>query len=216
MFSKERCDKQIETVNKEIWKDLSVSKFCALRYLVLLLQENGDSGSDDRSNNPMENPPSMEEQTQVESDVQYPTSNIKKKSQKFPSLQTNPNIWAFLTQVSQDINRSKIIKSPNANVNPTQIAALKNLSKNPDLIIKPSDKGGNVVLMSALQYRNMCWDILKNKHWYKPIPEEVVEQFNQEFNESIFHAYTEGIINKDIYCMRAFRYHTILCPIKNT
>lgn len=53
--------------------------------------------------------------------------------------------------------------------------------------------------MSALHYRNMCWDILKNKQWYKPIQKELVNPFNQEFNEVIFQAYTEGIIIKDTY-----------------
>lgn len=56
------------------------------------MQENGDSGSDERSDNSVENTPSMEEQTQEEIDVQHPNNNIKKKSKKIPSLQTNPNI----------------------------------------------------------------------------------------------------------------------------
>lgn len=66
---------------------------------------------------------------------------IRKKSDKFPSLQINPNIWAFVTQTCHDIEKSKITGSTNVNLDPLQIAAQERLSNNPDLIIKPSNKG---------------------------------------------------------------------------
>lgn len=47
--------------------------------------------------------------------------------------------------------------------------ALSNLKKLDDVIIKPSDKGGNLVLMDSIQYKQMCLKNIPNKNWYIPI-----------------------------------------------
>lgn len=103
-----------------------------------------------------------------------------------------------MTQTSHDIEKSKLTRSVNVNLNLSQTDALEQLGNNPNLVIKPLDKGRTVVLMNGLQYRNMCWDILKDRQWYKPITEEVVGKYKKEFDDLVLQAYLEGTITQDI------------------
>lgn len=49
-----------------------------------------------------------------------------------------------------------------------QIRALSNLQKHAHLVTEPLDKGGNIVLMTHLQYQTMCLDVLNNTTRYMP------------------------------------------------
>lgn len=59
--------------------------------------------------------------------------------------------------------------------------ALISLTSQHQLTIKPSDKGGNIVVMNNDQYSTMCMKILSNKDWYKLIPRPLIEKFDKEF-----------------------------------
>lgn len=110
----------------------------------------------------------MSIQTQIaqhQDEVKTLGSKIKKKSTKFPPLHTNSNIWAFLAQTTKKVEKATLPRSTHANLTYAQRVALDNLSNQSEMVIKPSDKGRNVVIMGELFYRNMCWDILKNRSW---------------------------------------------------
>lgn len=70
----------------------------------------------------------------------------------FPSLSLNGNILAFVLQTTQEIQALQIQEGPKNNLTRTQIQAIKDLKERTDLIIKPADKGGNVVVMTTDQY----------------------------------------------------------------
>lgn len=114
-------------------------------------------------------------------------------------LHINSNVWTFLVQTIKDIESMSIGKISNFNLSEAHRTTLDKLSNNPGLAIKPSDKGGNVVLMDALSYRNMCWDILKNRLWYKPISVNVITRFNQQYNDLLQSALANGLITKEIF-----------------
>lgn len=60
------------------------------------------------------------------------------------------------------------------NLTKNEKTALKNLSNNYDITIKPSDKGGNVALIDNDQYSLMCSKILSNRDWYHPVSLELL------------------------------------------
>lgn len=55
------------------------------------------------------------------------------------------------------------------NLNQNWKRAIRELEGPKDIIIKPSDKGDNVVLMDIEKYKNMCTKILRNESWYRCI-----------------------------------------------
>lgn len=82
----------------------------------------------------------------------------KNKSKFFTSLQSNINIWAFVQEVSHDINYIVASQSGPCHLKPYLQRALNKQENNPDLFIKPSEKGGNVVLMKKSQYHHVPKD----------------------------------------------------------
>lgn len=71
--------------------------------------------------------------------------------------------------------------------------ALKNLSTNHEIVIKPSDKGGNVILMDVGTIKRMHLCILENSEWYRMIPEDVTTKFREEFSRILLEVHQRGI-----------------------
>lgn len=91
-----------------------------------------------------------------------PPVSFKPKSVNFPNLSTNPNIWAFVQQVTNTIEGLNFNSAYPSNLTLAQIRAIKSLQNHPELTIKPADKGGNVVVMDVPFYEQMCLNILNN------------------------------------------------------
>lgn len=139
----------------------------------------------------------------------YPTalpSNIselikrkcKNKSDKFPSLKANPNLWMFVQQVVKEIGELKIKKQIPMNLKTDQMEALNNLEKNHSIVVKPSDKGGNIVLMDKAKYETMCLKILNNTSWYKQISPLIIKMYEDQFLQLVSQAKVHDIITADV------------------
>lgn len=92
----------------------------------------------------------------------YPPKAYKSKSKSFPILQGNLNIWAFVIQVTKEIEATNWRLGPCPNLPVELKKALKSLRMNRNIIIKPSDKDGNLVIMNVEGYEKMCYDIIHN------------------------------------------------------
>lgn len=141
----------------------------------------------------------LDESFEVE-DTQHDIRNkCKNKSKKCPLLKTNPTIWMFVQQVMREINNLDQKKGGISNLNRNKRKALRNLETNPNLVIKPSDKGGNIVLMDNERYERICLNILSNKEWYIQISSLLPEQFNDKFYTIIDRARNNGVITEEIW-----------------
>lgn len=84
-----------------------------------------------------------------------PPQLFKPKSKNFPTLGNNPNIWAFVQQITKEVEEMTWSRSCPDNFSPPHRKALQSLQKNVDLIIKPADKGGNLVVMDCANYEHV-------------------------------------------------------------
>lgn len=80
---------------------------------------------------------------------------LRNKSQTFSSINLNPNISLFHKQVSKEFQKLGSNKKTMRNLTKKQVKALKDLELYDHFIIKPSDKGGNVVVMDKNFYENV-------------------------------------------------------------
>lgn len=122
---------------------------------------------------------------------------FKWRSRKFPDLLTCPSIWAFLHQSIKDLIQQKWQEIP-SNLTLTQIWKLKQLQKRTNVIIKLTDKGSNIVLMSHTRYQSMCHAVLNNHTWYKSISSLAVRKFSGEFQGLCTEAFWQWLIDGDI------------------
>lgn len=101
---------------------------------------------------------------------------------------TNPNVWAFLLSTVND-KKSMIITPRHSNRTRSQLQTIQKFQNYPDLEIKASDKGGNIVLMTKANYVKMCLNILCNKDWYLRISVSQTSKFKIKYLSIINAAY---------------------------
>lgn len=51
--------------------------------------------------------------------------------------------------------------------------------------------------MSQTQYQTMCFEVLNNSIWHRPIPLMIIDGFTNEFRELCTSAFWKGFIDKD-------------------
>lgn len=165
-----------------------MEEFRALRDLMLLY----DEGATDETLSSSLSYNESQAETQAQVPIQ-PINRFKWKSRQFPDLLTCP---AFLHQSIIDLKKKHGKKIP-PNLNRRQMQALKSLQKRTDMVVKPSDKGGNIVKMTQTHYQAMCHTILDNHKWYRPIPLTFIQTFAGELRDLCMGAYLQGLINRD-------------------
>ncbi|VDI08116.1 Hypothetical predicted protein, partial [Mytilus galloprovincialis] len=71
------------------------------------------------------------------------------------------------------------------NVDKTDLKAIQELKNNPNLIIKPADKGGAIVILNKKDYLQEAERQLSDKKFYKPIPKDINPKIVKEIKEFI-------------------------------
>lgn len=124
----------------ENMKSFTMKDLRALRDLILLLEENESAPVTD--------------DLYISPHIEINPPNFRLNPRDSP-IWLNPHVWAFLMAEISDIKRtcfSPVIK----NLSKLQAEGLKTLSNRLNVVIKPVDKGGNVVVMLQPHYERMC------------------------------------------------------------
>lgn len=108
----------------------------------------------------------------------------KTKSKNFPPIHLNNSICIFVREILKEIETISLSsRSDTVNLNQQQRQAIKELMDLPNVIIKPFDKGSNIILLDMTQYRDagMCLKILRNKSWYRHMSFQEVSSYKLDF-----------------------------------
>ena len=109
---------------------------------------------------------------------------VRKKSVFTPQKGRECNLDAYLEQVTADT--LKLLRTDSDaiwnNLTEKEREALENLSKNEDIVIKPADKGGALVIMDKKDYETAVLDMLKDEEFYHESKEDLNDQFEKKVN----------------------------------
>lgn len=75
--------------------------------------------------------------------------------------------------------------------------ALCELEQDLSIVIKPADKGGNLIIMNHDSYREMCLKILKDPQGYRILDRDPSETFKSELGELLKLARDSKLIDKN-------------------
>lgn len=126
-----------------------------------------------------------------------PIKKYKPKSEAYPPLTLNPNVETFTRHVTKDLRKLRHNKNKDANLTPKLRKALKNLQGNKNLVIKPADKGGNIVVQDTKQYKEICLKILRNTQWYGRSNLVAANKAHEALTKIIIEAFDDNIIDGD-------------------
>lgn len=87
-----------------------------------------------------------------------------------PPVGNDYTIDTFLrvvTRAIEDLDPNSLSQRVDYNLTQEENKALLALEQDSTIVLKPADKGGNLVIMSHEQYRKMCLKILTDPEKYK-------------------------------------------------
>ncbi|XP_075187500.1 uncharacterized protein LOC142258789 [Anomaloglossus baeobatrachus] len=141
-----------------------------------------------------------QEQTGLHQGGFGPFTDLRAGSTKMPPGSDTTSVDIFLTLVERDLRK---IPSKNrgmgSNLSEEEWTALEKLERDQNLIIKPSDKGGNLVIMDHKRYLEMCNAILNDKDTYEIIPGDPTQEYLETLSQILEAAREEGILSLNEY-----------------
>ncbi|KAM4012040.1 uncharacterized protein ACNLHF_005390 isoform 1-T3 [Anomaloglossus baeobatrachus] len=123
--------------------------------------------------------------------------SIVRRSKKFPPLSTCTNVDMFVRVVSQELESisPRIIKD---NLTRPERERLRELTSLSDVVLKPADKGGNVVVWPTSLYEREAFRQLNNTVCYKKLTFNPLSSFNIQLNKILIRAKDDGIISSEL------------------
>ena len=114
----------------------------------------------------------------------------------------DPNIMRYKISVLNDLEAQlPMRRKPRFNTTRKERQALIQLKKNEDIVIKPADKGGAIVIMNKENYIKEGERQLSNKEHYKRVedPKELIKGFIKEVEYSLKTFLAKGFINEELF-----------------
>ncbi|CAJ0938041.1 unnamed protein product, partial [Ranitomeya imitator] len=109
-----------------------------------------------------------------------PFTALKNRSSRMPPQMDTSNIDIFLQLVERDLRRiGNGSQDIDYNLTEGEKQALEALRNNDQLIIKSSDKGGNLVIMEHQTYRDMCYRILQDSNTYEVLKYDPMDIYKE-------------------------------------
>ncbi|CAJ0948889.1 unnamed protein product, partial [Ranitomeya imitator] len=123
--------------------------------------------------------------------------SIRPHSSRFPPLSSCTNIDMFVRVVTEDLNhiRKNVAHDNLSRIERERLQFLKDL---PDVVIKPADKGGNVVLWPVEMYEREAYRQLDNNICYKKLTYNPLSAFSGQLESIIQRALQDDVITKEL------------------
>ena len=128
------------------------------------------------------------------------TTNFLKLRQKsnWKPPSGSPNLETFANVNDLDLGKSKFVTNRKLNISQKERVALKNLSKNKDLIIKPADKGGAIVIQNTRDYVAEANRQLSVESTYKKLDSNPTIEYNLEVETQLETMVKNGDITEKV------------------
>ena len=145
---------------------------------------------------------SEEEEESSEGEEQSPHKILRpSKGFKPEDHMMDPNIMRYKRTVLNHMKTELAQhRHPRFNTTKGERRAIKTLKKNKDIIIKPADKGGAIVIQDLTDYIKEDERQLMKKEHYSPLedPKKTIKQFIKEVHSTLQQAKSKELIDEDM------------------
>ena len=110
----------------------------------------------------------------------------------------SPNLETFASMNDMTLGKSYFPKVKKQNITQAEREALKSLSKDQSITIKPADKGGAIVVMDTVDYIKEANRQLSEESVYQQLQSAPTDQFNQQVEQYLTGMVENGDITEGI------------------
>ena len=111
----------------------------------------------------------------------------------------NLSLQKYLTDVYTDLSNLQYHRPNTENLSETEKLALKELDSNPDIVIKPADKGGKIVILDRDAYINEAIRQLSNSKFYIELSYNPIQTLILEISTFITYLRGQNLIDNDTF-----------------
>lgn len=122
-------------------------------------------------------------------------SNLANKSVFNPPKNDHKHVEVFKNMVISDLEKMKVRKVGDPAYLKKGIRALE---KNKNVVIRPADKGGGLVIMSKSYYQEEMDRLLSDRKTYQVLTKDPISQFKDKLEVLISLGKTRGVLNKKV------------------
>ncbi|CAJ0956180.1 unnamed protein product [Ranitomeya imitator] len=123
---------------------------------------------------------------------------IRKKSTNFPPISLNSSVEIFVRMVCNELYQLKTHR-PFDNLTAAQRQALNELKNMKQVVFKPADKGGNVVVWPVQLYEREAFKQLNDAECYRKLASDPTAAFQRQLFCILDDALERGLITKSIW-----------------
>ncbi|XP_073481353.1 uncharacterized protein [Aquarana catesbeiana] len=133
-----------------------------------------------------------EESQHQHTDTVYKHSKLRNKSTFNPRSTTNQHIEVFKRLVEKEIRNIKPTKSSKDRI----WQGLRKLEKRKNIVIRPADKGGGVVILTKEDYYKELERLVKDPSTYQPLKKNPNRELKKKLKEYLDKGIADKILNK--------------------
>ena len=131
-----------------------------------------------------------------------------------------PTLEAFISSNLANFNNRPVYRRPDKqNLSPEENHAIRSLSGDKSIVIKPADKGAAVVIMNRLDYLREGYRQLSDPAFYRPMETDLTDKHSTDIRFFIEGLYQDGEIEentRDYLNGRNLAHSQILYATENT
>ena len=126
-----------------------------------------------------------------------PLQKLNKAAPKIANNSREPAINAYMDAVKDEVKNWSKKKPTRDNLTKSEREALNNLKNRTDIVIKPADKGGALVIMNSKDYLKEGLRQLNDTNYYQKLNKDPTEDHEKLINNTIDDLVSENAINEE-------------------
>ena len=129
-----------------------------------------------------------------------PKPKLWKPSQWIPPNPKNTNLLTYFELTASELNKTFQTTRPfsKSNMTKTEQEALQNLKDQKEIVIKPADKGGSIVIMDADVYTKKIEELLCDTTYYEKLTYDPTSDIGKSIDSYIDHLLNKGHISSSL------------------
>ena len=125
-------------------------------------------------------------------------SPLRESSGWTPNTGQDPHLDYYCSLTTEEVMNSQTKQPRRYNLTLKERQALHDLTSDPNIVIKPADKGGKIVVMNKEDYETECLRQLSDNEHYEEVTKRKFDQIQREIRDTVTNLRARNLLDQEI------------------